>query len=94
VIEETGVATAVPMSLLGRRAGACCVSAAALVVLSQVMRLGVGLLLGADSASTVAHTLTYAMALLGMCALLLALTALSTRAHPPLWADSVGWASS
>jgi hypothetical protein len=89
MIEETVVATAVPISLLGRRAGACCVSAAALVLLSQVMRLGVGLLLGVDSASTVAHTLTYALALLGMCALLLALTALYTRASGAL--GRLGW---
>jgi len=49
--------------------------AAALIVLSQVLRLGMGVILGSDSATTLAHTVTYGVALLGMFALILALTA-------------------
>ena len=54
-------------------------TAAVLIVLSQVMRLGLGWLLGPDWATTPAYTLTYALALMGMGALLLALTAMYTR---------------
>jgi hypothetical protein len=86
--EQKVVTTAIPVSPFVGRAGGWCVSAAALVLLSQMMRLGVGLLLGADPAST-AHTLTYAIALLGMCALLLALTALYMRAFAAL--GRLGW---
>ena len=69
------------MALLpfSRRAGVLSLTAAVLIVLSQVMRLGVGRLLGPDWVTTPAYTLTYTLALLGMGALLLALTAIYTR---------------
>jgi hypothetical protein len=66
-------------SLLTRWAGVFSVTAAILIVLSQLLRLGVGLVIGSPSRSTVTHTLTYSLALLGMYALLLALTALYVR---------------
>jgi len=67
------------LSPISRLAGALSLTAAILIVLSQVMRLGVGRLLGPDGATTPVHTLTYSLALLGMGALLLALTAIYTR---------------
>ena len=67
------------LSPISRRAGMLSLTAAVLIVLSQVMRLGVGRLLGPDWATTPAYTLTYTLALLGMGTLLLALTAIYTR---------------
>ena len=67
------------LSLLSRRAGVLSLTAAVLIVLSQVMRLGVGRLLGPDFVTTSAYTVTYGIALVGMGALLLALTAIYTR---------------
>ncbi len=67
------------LSPITRRAGVLSVTAAILIVVSQVMRLVVGRLLGPGSAATSAHTVTYVLALLGMGTLLLALTALYTR---------------
>ena len=67
------------LSPITRRAGMLSVTAAILIILSQIMRLVVGRLLGPDSAATWAHTVTYVLALLGMGTLLLALTALYTR---------------
>jgi hypothetical protein len=64
---------------LSRRAGMLSVAAAVLIVLSQVMRLGAGRLLGPDWVTTPAYTLTNSIAMLGMGALLLALTAIYTR---------------
>src|SRR3954451_3087927 len=58
-----------------RWAGALCLTAAALIVSSELLRLTVGLAWGPDSAATLAHTLTYALALAGVYVLLLALTA-------------------
>jgi hypothetical protein len=58
-----------------KRAGMLCLIAAALIISSELLRLAVGLLSGPDSAATLTHTLTYALALAGMYALLLALTA-------------------
>jgi len=66
------------LSPLSRRAGVLSVTAAVLTVLSQAMRLGGGRLLGPDWATT-PYTLTYSIALLGMGALMLALTAIYTR---------------
>jgi hypothetical protein len=66
-----------PHSPLIRLAGPLCISASVLIVLSQLLRLGVGLVSGSESTPT--HTVTYAVALLGMGVLLLALTALYTR---------------
>ena len=63
---------------LSRRAGMLSLIAAVLIVLSQVMRLLGGRLLGTDWATTPAYTLTYTVALLGMGALLLTLTAIYT----------------
>jgi hypothetical protein len=67
------------LSPLSRRAGMLSVTAAVLTVLSQVMRLGGGRLLGPDWVTTPAYTVTYSIALLGMGALLLALTAIYTH---------------
>lgn len=61
---------------LGRRAGLISLTAAVLILLSQVMRLVASRLLGLDWATTPAYTLTYALALLGMSALLVAVTAI------------------
>jgi hypothetical protein len=52
--------------------------AAVLIVVSQILRLVVGLVLGSDSAATLFHTLVYGLALLAMFVLLLALNALFT----------------
>ena len=67
------------LSPINRRTGMLSLTAAALIVLSQVMRLVGGRLLGPNWATTTAYTLTYTLALLGMGALLLALTAIYTR---------------
>jgi hypothetical protein len=67
------------LSPLSRRAGVLSLTAAVLIVLSQVIRLGGGRLLGPNWVATLAYTLTYTLALLGMGALLLALTAIYTR---------------
>jgi hypothetical protein len=67
------------LSPLSRRAGMLSVTAAVLTVLSQVMRLGGGRLLGPDWVTTPAYTVTYSIALLGMGAVLLALTTIYTR---------------
>jgi hypothetical protein len=67
------------LSPFSHRAGVLSLTAAVLIVLSQIMRLGVGRLLGADWVTTAAYTVTYSIALLGMGALLLALTAIYTR---------------
>src|SRR5919112_5300648 len=67
------------LSPLSRRAGMLCITAAVLIILSQVMRLAGGGLLGPDWVTTPAYTLTYTVTLLGMAALLLALTAIYTR---------------
>ena len=61
------------------KAGPLCLTAAVLIVLSQVMRLVGGRLLGPDWATTPAYPLIYTLALLGMGTLLLALTAIYTR---------------
>jgi hypothetical protein len=66
-------------SPLSRRAGVLSLSAAVLIVLSQIMRLALSRLLGPDWATTPAYTLTYSIALLGMGSLLLAVTAIYTR---------------
>jgi hypothetical protein len=66
------------LSPISRRAGTLSLTAAVLIVLSQVMRLIGGRLLGPDWATTPAYTVTYTIALLGMAALLLALTAIYT----------------
>ena len=70
-----------PLSPLSRWAGLLSVIASLLVLLSQVVRLAVGLTLGSKSASTVVHTLSYGLALLGMYALVLAVTGLHFRHH-------------
>jgi hypothetical protein len=67
------------LSPISRRAGVLSVTAAVLIVLSQVMRLAGGWLLGPGWVTTPAYTAVYALALLGMGALLLALTGLYTR---------------
>jgi hypothetical protein len=66
-------------SPISRRASILSLSAAVLIILSQVMRLVGGRLLGPDWATTPAYTVTYTLALLGMGTLLLALTAIYTR---------------
>jgi hypothetical protein len=67
------------LSPFSHRAGVLSLTAAVLIVLSQIMRLGVGRLVGPDWVTTAAYTVTYSIALLGMGALLLALTAIYTR---------------
>jgi hypothetical protein len=67
------------LSPIGRRAGLLSLTASILIVLSQVLRLVGGRLLGPDWATTPAYTLIYTLALLGMGTLLLALTAIYTR---------------
>jgi hypothetical protein len=61
--------------LVNRWAGPLGVIASVVIVLSESVRLGIGLFLDSDS-SKMSHTLTYGLALLGMCTLLLALTAI------------------
>ena len=63
------------MTQITDRAGTLCLTAAALIVSSELLRLAVGLFSGPDSAATLTHSLTYGLALVGMYALLLALTA-------------------
>ena len=72
------------LSPISRRAGLLSVTAAALIVLSQIMRLALSRLLGPDWATTPAYTLTYTIALLGMGSLLLAVTAIYTRTSAAL----------
>jgi hypothetical protein len=67
-----------------KRTGALCLTAAALVVSSETLRLVVGLVWGPDATTTTTHTLTYALALAGMYALLLALTAVYVRSRSAL----------
>ena len=67
------------LSPISRRSGMFSLTAAVLIVLSQVMRLVGGRLLGPGWATTPAYTVTYTLALLGMGTLLLALTGLYTR---------------
>jgi hypothetical protein len=67
------------LSPLSRRAGVLSLTAVLLIVLSQIMRMGGGRLLGPDWVTTPAYTVTYSIALFGMGALLLALTAIYTR---------------
>jgi hypothetical protein len=67
------------LSPISRLAGLLSVTAAVLIVLSQIMRLALSRLLGPDWATTPAYTLTYTVALLGMGSLLLAVTAIYTR---------------
>jgi len=67
------------LSPISRRAGLLSVTAAVLIVLSQIMRLAMSRLLGPDWATTPAYTLTYTIALFGMGSLLLAVTAIYTR---------------
>src|SRR5258706_16118384 len=64
-------------STLARGTGPLCVAAAVLVVLSQLLSLGIGLVGGPGSTSTVTHTVTYGLALLGM-----GVTARRRRRHP------------
>jgi hypothetical protein len=67
------------LSPISRSAGMLSMIAAVLIMLSQVMRLVGGRLLGPDWATTPVYTLIYTLALLGMGTLLLALTAIYTR---------------
>jgi hypothetical protein len=67
------------LSAISRRAGLLSVTAAVLIVLSQIMRLALSRLLGPDWATTPAYTVTYTVALLGMGSLLLGVTAIYAR---------------
>lgn len=67
------------MTQISKWAAPLCLTAAALVISSELLRLVVGLLSGLGSAATVTHTLTYGLALAATYALLLALTALFVR---------------
>jgi hypothetical protein len=68
-----------PLQALSRLVGPVSVVAAALIVVSQIVNLGLGLALGAQSANSPVHTIKYGLALLAMYALLLALTGLYLR---------------
>jgi hypothetical protein len=74
------------MTQITKWAGTLCLTAAALIVSSELLRLAVGLALGPDSAATVAHSLTYVLALAGMYVLLLALTTVYFGHHRALGA--------
>jgi hypothetical protein len=63
------------MTQITKWAGTLCLTAAALIVSSEFLRLAIGLVSGPDSAATLTHSLAYGLALAGMYALLLALTA-------------------
>jgi hypothetical protein len=65
---------AMSTSSITRWASVTSITASVLIVLSQALRLGIGLTI--ESEPSALHTSSYALALLGMCALLLALTAL------------------
>ena len=64
------------MKQITKLTGLLCLTAAALIVSSELLRLVVGLAAAPDAATSMTHTLTYGLALAGMYALLLALTAL------------------
>jgi hypothetical protein len=72
------------MTPITKWAGPLCLIAAALVISSELLRLAIGLTSGPDMATTVAHTLSYGLALVAMFALLLALTALYLRGQRAL----------
>jgi hypothetical protein len=72
------------MTPITKWAGPLCRAAATLVVTSELVRLLVGLTALPQSAPTLAHTLIYGLALGGISALLLALTALYQRQQPTL----------
>jgi hypothetical protein len=67
------------MTQITKWASTLCLTAAVLIVSSELLRLALGLALGADSAATLTHTLTFGLALAGMYALSLALTAVYFR---------------
>jgi hypothetical protein len=62
-------------SFITRWASATSITACIVIILSQVLRLAIGLA-GGPASAQLTHTLTYGLALLGMCTLLLALTAI------------------
>jgi hypothetical protein len=64
---------------ISRRIGPVSMVAAALIIVSQGVHLGLGLAFGDQSADSVVHTLKYVLALVAMYALLLALTGLYLR---------------
>lgn len=68
-----------PLQTIGRWVGPLAIAAAILIILSQSVLLAIGLAFGAQPADTVVHSLKYALALLAMYALLLALTGLYLR---------------
>ena len=86
----TTVATAAPARVLKARQGGARISlaepaglaavasmtAAGLIILSQIANLAIGLTMGPDSVTTAIHTFKNALALVAMYALLLALTGL------------------
>lgn len=72
------------MTPIVKRASTLCLAAAALIVSSEILRLAVGLAWGSASSTTLAHSLTYGLALAGMDVLLLALTAVYVGNHQVL----------
>ena len=64
---------------LARSVGPVSIVAAALILATQGLHLGLGLAMGAQPADTVLHSVKYGLALLSMFALLLALTGLYLR---------------
>jgi hypothetical protein len=64
---------------IARWVGPLSLLAAALIIISQGLHLGIGLAMGAQPADTALHSVKYVLALLAMFALLLALTGLYLR---------------
>lgn len=64
---------------IARWVGPVSMLAAALIVVSQGVHLALGLAMGPQPADSVLHSVKYVLALLAMCALLLALTGLYLR---------------
>ena len=67
------------LQAMSRWVGPISIVAAAMVILSQGLQLGLGLAMGPQSADSVLHSVKYVLALLAMFALLLALTGLYLR---------------
>ncbi|MGB8383124.1 MAG: hypothetical protein WCG47_18070, partial [Dermatophilaceae bacterium] len=74
------------MTPISDRAGRIGLTAAALIISSALLRLNLGLVSGPNSAITLSHTLTYALAAASMYALLLAVTVFYVGARQALGA--------
>jgi len=72
------------MNHIIRSTGTLCLTAAVLIVSSELLRLIIGMLAGPGSATTLTHTLIYCLAVAGMYVLLMALTAVYFGHHRDL----------